>query len=254
MLDDARAALLAKQYLEALELYRTAARAEPANPAVFEGMGRALFELHRYEQALAECQKALALDSNLPLPHITAAYIYGRQGNLDASRREALEARRLGPELPEVLLCYGTVLLAEGDLENAVAALERAVELSPQNRNAHYNLSLAWYRKGSIDRYLSEKQAIWRLDRSGRSLLELVLAYGIRHRIAVGSILAGSLILAVVLRKPYLLLLALLEAATVLFSGAILVYWHQWRSGVLMLLYGTGICALAYVIFVMFFR
>jgi tetratricopeptide (TPR) repeat protein len=254
VLEDAHAALLAKKYRRALELYQAAAREDPRNPVVFEGLGRTLFELHRYDEALAECLKALELDATLPLPHVTLSYIYCRQGDLAAFKREALEARRLGPELPETLLCYGTVLLAENDVDDAIEVLQKAIQAAPKNRNAHYNLSLAWYRKGRMDQYLAEKQVVWQLQRSFRSFAELLLAYGIKHRTAAGVILASSLILAIIFNFPYLLLLPLLEATAIVLSGVLLIFWRQWRSGVLMLLYAAGLYILLYVIFAMFFK
>jgi len=253
-LEAAHEALLTKKYGKALELYQAATRDDPRNAVAFEGMGRTLFELHRHNEATAICLKALDLDATLPLPHVTLAYIYGRQGDLATFKREALEAQRLGPGLPETLLCYGTVLLAENDVDGAIEVLQKAVQAAPENRNAHYNLSLAWHRKGRMDRYLAEKQVVWQLQRSFLSFAELLLAYGIRYRIAAGAILAGSLVLAIIFNFAYLLLPPLLGATIMVFSGVLLVFWRQWRSGLLMLLYASGMYVLLYAVFAIFFK
>jgi len=46
-------------------------------------------------------------------------------------------ASRVSPQLPQVYLYYGTALASEGKYDAAVAAIEKAISLKPDNGEAH---------------------------------------------------------------------------------------------------------------------
>ena len=59
----------------------------------------------------------------------------------------------------------GTRLLEQGDLDGATAQYEQAVKLNPDDEDAHYNLGLAYAKKGN--RQAAEAQYLEALERQG---------------------------------------------------------------------------------------
>ncbi len=56
-------------------------------------------------------------------------------------------ARAASPQLPEVYLYHGTALAAEGKYDAAVAEIEKAIQLKPNNAQAHAWLADVWERR-----------------------------------------------------------------------------------------------------------
>jgi len=70
---------------------------------------------------------------------------------------------------PGCWLCLNNLASAklhgsEGDVDEAVASLERALQLNPLSAEAHNNLGGAWQRKGRFDDAIREHQEALRLD------------------------------------------------------------------------------------------
>jgi len=66
------------------------------------------------------------------------------------------EAIRLTPQLPEAYFQLSLVYDEQKDYSEEVAALRRAVELSPQNEQYRYNMAMAYKRMGNKEAFLRE--------------------------------------------------------------------------------------------------
>ncbi|MGE0440092.1 MAG: tetratricopeptide repeat protein [Gemmatimonadales bacterium] len=86
---------------DALEQLERARRIDPLSLPILHGVGEALIYARRYDEALAQVARILALDSTFTFAHSLAARAYFGQGRY----REALaEARRAGDSLGAVLI------------------------------------------------------------------------------------------------------------------------------------------------------
>lgn len=65
--------------------------------------------------------------------------------------RRAIDAGLEGRDLQECLVCLGSTLRMVGDHDEAVTALERAVEEFPDNNSGRVFLALAHYSNGNAD-------------------------------------------------------------------------------------------------------
>ena len=117
-------------------------------------LGRLLIFSNHGHQAIAECERALALDRNLATAHaiIGMAKIFtGRSEETEAHVREAL---RLSPRDTFAFSWIATAGVAKlylGDDEKAVAWLRRAIEINRNLPNAHFYLAAALANLGQLN-------------------------------------------------------------------------------------------------------
>lgn len=136
-------------------------------------------------RSVPEIQKALELDSRLPMAHFLLGEIYLYQGKPPAALKEFKEELEINPtvwlvywrlgdayarlekydEAENALkqaiwlnetftgayLLLGEIELKKGDMELAAGFLQRALKLDPQNSHAHYALARAYQRLGRAD-------------------------------------------------------------------------------------------------------
>jgi TolB-like protein/Tfp pilus assembly protein PilF len=117
-------------------------------------LGRLLIFSKHGHQAIAECERALALDRNLAAAHATigmAKLFIGRSDETEAHVREAL---RLSPRDTFAFSWVATAGVAKlylGDDEEAVAWLRRAIEINRNLPNAHFYLAAALANLGQLN-------------------------------------------------------------------------------------------------------
>lgn len=69
----------------------------------------------------------------------------------------------LQPEFAEAHLAQGQILLREGKLDEAAAALQTTLKLRPDDAEAHYTLGNVWQRKGETEAAIVEYQTAIKL-------------------------------------------------------------------------------------------
>lgn len=118
---------------KAIQLYEQIVAADPSYAAAFINLGTIYFHLRQYGRAEELYRRATEVD-------------------------------------PDYVLAFfdlGNVLDELERPEESIAAYEQAVALAPRYGDAHYNLALAYERKGELRHALRHWQAYVRLDRSG---------------------------------------------------------------------------------------
>jgi TolB-like protein/tetratricopeptide (TPR) repeat protein len=117
-------------------------------------LGRLLIFSKHGQQAIAECERALALDRNLAAAHATiglAKLFIGRSDETEAHVREAL---RLSPRDTFAFSWVATAGVARlylGEDEEAVTWLRRAIEINRNLPNAHFYLAAALANLGQLN-------------------------------------------------------------------------------------------------------
>lgn len=128
-----------RRYEAAYEAYDAVIRSGHGTAGEHAGRGITLLVSGRYDEALADLDRALALDPD----HWDARYyrnvVYARLGRYQEALAD-LERLASGPERVEVLSDWGAVLAKLGRRKEALPPLRRAVELDPDSVPAHANL------------------------------------------------------------------------------------------------------------------
>ena len=92
--------------------------------------------------------------------------------------KEALEltpqAQHLLPPLGEALIGWGGQLLAQGQLRDAIGAFAEATQLAPQQVDAYVGLARAWWQQGELFKALAAVQTALRLAPNNSSVRALL--------------------------------------------------------------------------------
>ena len=129
--------------------YQAAIEKAPAAAGLHFALGRVYLQMANYEAAAEAFRQELAIQPrfgaahlNLGLLHLLRAEFPASLTALAVSHSSALQARA------GRTCCWGRVQVRLGNLEQAAAELERAVQLQPDLRSAHYELASVYSRLG----------------------------------------------------------------------------------------------------------
>jgi predicted O-linked N-acetylglucosamine transferase (SPINDLY family) len=128
---------------EAIGLFETATQLRPDNTEAWISFSSALSAIGEHEKAAGAARRAIALD-----PESSAAF--GALGAVHVKQErttDAIEAYRTAAALPEpslgLLLGFSNLLLGSGLHDEAIANLQRALQLDPQNLPVRWTLAVA---------------------------------------------------------------------------------------------------------------
>jgi len=135
-------------------------------------LGRSLLERRRFAEAVPHLKAAAdSAPTRRTLSGLAAAPIYAYlvEAYAGAGRMaEALETVRqaltVAPENPELQRARGRILLEQGDLAGARAALEKARALAPAEARVHVDLANLYRNLGDLPRARTEAREALRLD------------------------------------------------------------------------------------------
>jgi tetratricopeptide (TPR) repeat protein len=124
---------------KAIHEFEIAAKAAPQEPNVHFGLGYLYWKSHRYEEAKKEFEAELAND-----PKHAQAWAYLGDMEMKTDPDAALPLLRKAIALqPNVRVAYmdlGVIMAERKQYPDAVAAFQRAIELDPNEPDAHYRL------------------------------------------------------------------------------------------------------------------
>jgi tetratricopeptide (TPR) repeat protein len=151
-----------KQYALAAEAYQQGVRYKDDNPTAFYNLAWCYNELGRNAQAMAAAKRAIALQAAYPEAFVELGFANRRVGEAQQNPAQAQrlfneavnnyrEAIRLKPGYGDAYTGLGDVYY--GDLkqyQEAVAAYEQSIRISPNNSRVRYNLG---YSYNDLERY-----------------------------------------------------------------------------------------------------
>ena len=203
------------EFEQAISEYRQAIALNPNSPIIYNRLGVAYSELKQYDAALDAYQKALALSPMTAEPHYNIGLVYLKQGDLpraaEAFKRAIAinvewgdvytglgevylkqgdfgqaahaykQATRLNPNgNPSAILGLGKTYVKQGRLEDAIIAIEKAIEIQVDNTEAHYQLAQIYIKRGEKKKAASA-MAFFKVLRQTDPLLEEAEAWVKRH-------------------------------------------------------------------------
>ena len=171
------------EFEQAISEYRKAIALNPNSPIIHNRLGVAYSELKQYDAALDAYQKALVLSPMTAEPHYNMGLVYLKQGDLPRAAeafkraiainvewgdpytglgevyskqgdfgqaaRAYKQATRLNPNgNPSAILGLGKTYVKQGRLDDAIIAIEKAIEIQVDNTEAHYQLAQIYIKRG----------------------------------------------------------------------------------------------------------
>jgi Flp pilus assembly protein TadD len=116
---------------EALVEYRESVRLQPESPDAQLNLAAALLDTGHAEESLGHFEAALRMWPSNARTHLSYGCSLFRLGRFDDARRHFAEAARLDPDSPQIHYNLGTVLLTQAKVEEATVELATAVRLDP---------------------------------------------------------------------------------------------------------------------------
>ena len=119
---------------------------------VYDKQGEQFNEAAKFEDAIAEFEKALVIDPRKPDAYINLGYALHMSGDYDTAVEYFEQALELAPD-NEVLIenlvgvyeAQGGNLAATGDYEGALVYFEKITRIAPDTPDLHYNMALMNY-------------------------------------------------------------------------------------------------------------
>jgi len=158
LLASAQAALDQGQYEKAVADFR-AALAQRKSLEGYFGLGNALTNLGRVDEAIAAYQEALAINPNhIPtLSNLGVAYY--QQGRLTEAQNTFRKVLSIDPNDAETHYLLGAALIQAGDLTAAEAELTQALRLKPDLPEARFGMGVLRRLQGRTEEAIREFEA-----------------------------------------------------------------------------------------------
>lgn len=156
------------RFAEAQEELERATVLRPENGEAWAILGNVYKETSQFQKATDALRRAMELMPNQPSPHISLAAILSQQGDHAgalAERKKAAELSRIAVsrQRANFALDSGRALLKKGQVAEAVAQLQSAVDADPNYSDAHSALADALERQGQSAAAALERQKAQKL-------------------------------------------------------------------------------------------
>jgi tetratricopeptide (TPR) repeat protein len=149
---------------EAIAEYEKAIALDSSLDAARLGLGEALMQQGRLDDAIAQFAKVLELEPENTAARLQLGVLRGRQGRYDEAVAALSEVLRRDPNNLAAHNNLGNVLTLEGKQEEAVKHFEKAVKISPDHASTHNNLALAYKKLGRSGEAIAEYREAIRLN------------------------------------------------------------------------------------------
>jgi tetratricopeptide (TPR) repeat protein len=155
-------------------LWKHATATTSNNYIATTNLAEVLFQSGRFEEAIAECQKALKIKPDLAAAHndLGAALVENQRGSDGAHRKngavdEAIvhyrRALQIKPDFAQAHSNLGTALLLKGQVDEAIAHYQKALEIDPNFAEARYSRGNAFLAEGKYSESIADYEAAVRI-------------------------------------------------------------------------------------------
>jgi len=123
-------------YAEALECYQQLVNLDSRDAVARNGLGTALAQLTRFNEAEDQFRRALGIRPGFPEAHFNLAGVLQSRGRLDESELPLRRALKLKPSYIDARVSLGMSLVLLGRLQEARECYEKALRAAPRNVQA----------------------------------------------------------------------------------------------------------------------
>jgi Tfp pilus assembly protein PilF len=116
---------------EAVALYRRSAELAPADLAILNARGLCLARLKRFDEAVADFDKAIGIRPDYALSHYRRGHTLWQAGRLAEAEESLRRSLRLGANSSEALSCLAAVAAARGNISAAGSYARQVLQSAP---------------------------------------------------------------------------------------------------------------------------
>jgi len=156
--------LIQGEWDEAIAEYEKALALNPEDTLAYLGLGQVYQAQARREEAQAAYRQAIAVCSDNVLARISLAEVYAAGGKTEEAIRQYQEALRLGPGYRASFEALGDLYLAQGKGYEAFRQYEKAIDLPPDTGDYHLALGDLYWATGLLEKAIAEYKAAIALD------------------------------------------------------------------------------------------
>ncbi len=156
---------------KAIDFYQDALKKDSAFALAYAGLAHANLQMYRVtknnlwaERAVGAARQAGVLNENLPEVHLSLGSAYSATGRYAQAIAELDRALQLAPNSDEAYRRLGDAYLAEGHKEEAFGAFQKAVDNNPYDWNNYASQGVAYFNVGDYAKALTAFQHITELE------------------------------------------------------------------------------------------
>ncbi|HEY2380376.1 MAG TPA: tetratricopeptide repeat protein [Terriglobia bacterium] len=144
--ENARTAMAAKNYDEAIRLFSEAAKNDPTQHVIYANLADADAQAKKYDDAAAAYNKAIELKPDEAGYYNNLGIVLANQGKIDDATQKLQKAAELNPAgAGQAYYNLGAVLTNKGKTKDAGDAFKKAIELNPNMGPAYYQLGISYF-------------------------------------------------------------------------------------------------------------
>lgn len=237
MMNTAKKAYDEEDFGEALRLYQEIQKREPDNTDAFQGLARCYYKLRKLEEAIASCDQALAIDYSLAWPHLIKSYVYFLMNKIDLCKEEARIAIEVDPSNWEMNYWWGSVLVSEGQTDEGLAFLEKAVSMQINYWPLYNSLSTAYAKKKDVKRYFNVLKEMNRLKPNPLLFIGMQLGNLARYGVWVLLVHYGLIVFSLIIGQQFILIIPAVISVLWIASGGLALFQNR-NAGLFWILLG----------------
>lgn len=153
--------------------FENAIALEPANPGLHTELGKLLLG-EKTEEAKAAFIKALELKPNYSDAIIQQALLAETEGNLDEAIRALDDLVKSEPFNIEALFQLGRIYYNNNRMDEAIIKFQQIILIFPNHSNAHYSLGVAYTAKGEKNLAIAEFEKVLELNPGNRDVIDKI--------------------------------------------------------------------------------
>jgi len=112
----------------------------------------------RTKEAIAQLQKALAIEPDYAEPHFDLGNIFLQQGRIEEAIAYYQKALTINPDDADIHNNLGNVFLQQGRMDEAISSYQKALAINPNYAEAHNNLGKAFRQQGRLEEAITHFQ------------------------------------------------------------------------------------------------
>jgi tetratricopeptide (TPR) repeat protein len=154
----------ARIYYNAETLWQTTIRRNPGCWMACNNLGLDYFQQGQVDDAIAQYQRAMAIQPNDAQAHYNLGLVYFRQGWMDEAIAQYQTALAIQPDYANAHNNLGLIYSRLGRMDEAIAQYQTALTITPNVADVHYNLGNALLRRGRTDDAIAQYQKALVID------------------------------------------------------------------------------------------